>query len=167
MSENYLHIKKDEAGNEIARYPVKVETEKVDVNELYIEAGDLAGIISDRYRGKLWQAIEDGSKFSKPLLYFIVMIKKDPIDKQKIHIKLTISDKGLPNKMYEGTDYWRYDYKIGELKLIWSIPHKSSMAMYLKDPHRFDPQLIKWINDFIKQEGLDIKKLESKKVKIL
>lgn len=164
---NYIHIKKDENGNEIARFPVNIKEEHIRIDDYSIEAGDLTAAISDKYRLNLWQAIEDGVKFQKPILYFIVMVKKDALVKQKMHIKLTISDKPLPNKMYESTDYWQYDYKKEELKLKWSIPHKSKFAMYLKDESKYDPLLIEWIKRFVKQEGMDVKKLESKKIKVI
>lgn len=99
-TQTYYHIKKDDFGNEIAKFPVTVSKDYININELYIEAWDMASLIKEKYAKSLDKAIEDGRKLGKDILYFIIMIKKDPTNKKNIHIKIAISDKPLPNKKY-------------------------------------------------------------------
>jgi len=163
----HTHIKQDENGNEIARYDVTTSESYININDSFIEAWDLATAIKEKYEVSLDKSINDGGKFDKPLLYFMVIVKKNPIEKKKIHIKIGISDTPLSNKKYEAVDYWSYDYRKNKLHLIWSVPHKTAMKLYLKDPERYDKDLVRWTREFIAQEGLDLKALERKKIKIL
>lgn len=161
----HTHIKKDEFGNETGRFDVTTSTDTISINEQYVEAWDLAGEMRKKYEASLSKAIEDGFKLNKPKLYFIIMVKKNPLEKKKIHIKIGITDKKL-SKFYENTDFWEYDYVKGKEKLLWSIPHKSSMKLYLKDPENYDKNLIMWLRQFIAQEGMDLQKYEKRKVKL-
>ena len=161
----HTHIKKDEFGNETARFDVNTSTSQININDHYVEAWDLAGEIRKKYEASLNKAFEDGASHNKNKLYFIVMVKKNPIDKKKIHIKIGITDKKL-SKLYESTDFWCYDYLKGKPTLLWSIPHKSSMKNYLKEPGNYDKSLIMWIKQFIAQEGMDLKLYEKRKIKL-
>jgi hypothetical protein len=161
----HQHIKKDELGNETARFDVTTSTSQINTNEHYLEAWDLTKEISKKYQASLSKSFDDGSKLNKNKLYFIVMVKKDPESKQKIHIKIAITDKKL-HKLYESTDLWSYDYVKGKATLLWSVPHKSAMMNYLKEPENYDKNLIKWINQFLDQSGFDIKAYDKKKIKI-
>lgn len=164
-TESHIHIKKDEFGNETGRFDVNTSTSQININDNYIEAWDLAAEIQKKYEVSLNKAFQDGSKLKKNKLYFIVMVKKNAVDKKKIHIKIGIIDKKL-SKLYESTDFWSYDYLKNKPALLWSVPHKSAMKNYLKEPDNYDKSLIMWLRQFIAQEGMDLQKYEKRKVKL-
>jgi len=128
----------------------------LNITDPYVECGDLAKEIGKHYMTDLMKAIEEGSKFNREKLWFICVFKKNPFQKEKMHLKIGISDFPI-KKMRESMDLWEYNYKTNELTAIWSLPHRFEMKNYLRTPELYDKKLIHWINQYLKQENIDIK----------
>jgi len=129
----------------------------LEVNDRWIEAGDLANEIGKIYIQDLDSAIEDGRKYNKKILYFVIMTEKNPTDLQEINIKIGITDKFFP-ELKESMDFWKYDYKTEEKTLLWSVPSRIDMKNFLRAEHRYSKDIIKWIKKFLKQHPeIDLK----------
>lgn len=43
---------------------------------------------------------------------------------------------------------YSYNQNSGELKILWSLPSKQESEVVLQNSHLYDPQLVKWIEDY-------------------
>lgn len=137
---------------------VKRKTRELHLDDPYTECNDVAHEIGKFYMADLRDAIETGRKLSLDKLWLAVNVRKNPIYHRKLHIKIGLIDKPL-TKLRESFDLWEYNYPKEELTCLWSLPHRYEMKNYLSTPDKFDPKLIHWINQFLKQEGIDKKDL--------
>ena len=144
---------------------VSVSSRFLEVNELEIECGDLAREIGKFYMADLRKAIQSARKYGLEKVWFAVNFRKNPIDHRKMHLKIGILDRPL-TKLRESFDLWVFDYHKEELTPLWSLPHRYEMKTYLKAPENYSPELIKWIRQFVKQEGLDLDKMEKASYKL-
>jgi hypothetical protein len=133
-----------------------IETrENIRSNDVYVEAGDLANEVGKRYMKQLWKSIERHSSLNEPILYFISMIKKNPKNSTEILLYI-MPCKNKFKLLRESCDHWQYDYKKNELTLLWSIPHRTEMKNFLRAPEKYNKDIIRWINDYIAQEHIDL-----------
>jgi len=120
-----------------------------------IAAGDLANHIGGYFMEDLQKAIDNHRKYEKPILYFVCQIRKDPTDTTKINLTIAAMDKRI-KYLRESTDLWQYDYKNEKLELLWSIPHRTEMKNFLRNPDKYSKDLIKWIKKYLKQEKINL-----------
>lgn len=130
-----------------------------------IEVGDLGKEIGKKYMQKLREAIENHRKYEKDILWFIVKVEKEPWNIRAIKITFGVVDKPL-KFMRERMDLWKYDYKKEELSVCWSLPHHLEMRNFLNNPWNYPKQLIQWINQYLKQENIDLTKEKILKIKL-
>lgn len=121
-----------------------------------IEAGDLTNECGKSYMNGLWKAIVDHRVMRLPIIWFIVIVKKDMKDDRIIRITIKAHRKPL-KYLHEGVDLWEYDYLQDKLDLVWSLPHRTEMNNFIRNPDKYDKRLIGWIKDFIKQDKINLK----------
>jgi len=136
---------------------VKERTRNIKIsNDEVVEAGDLANVIGKYCLEDLEIAVEDHRKYGIDKLYFICQLRKDPRDTNKLKMTIGVTDIKL-RLLKESTDFWEYDYLKEKLTLLWSIPHRIEMKNFLKSPEKYSKDLIRWINEYIKQEKINLK----------
>jgi len=134
---------------------VSVSSRFLEVNDLEIECGDLAREIGKFYMDDLRKSIQTARKFGLEKVWFAVNFRKNPLDHSKMHLKIGIIGQPL-TKLRESFDLWEFDYHKEELTPLWSLPHRYEMKTYLKEPEKYSPELIKWIRQYLAQEGIDL-----------
>lgn len=121
-----------------------------------IAAGDLANEAGKSYMNGLFKAIDDHEKYKRNILWIAVKIEKERWDKRVIKISYGVMDKPL-KFMRESMDLWEYDYRNSKLKLCWSLPHRVEMKNFLRAPEKYSKDLIRWINEYVAQERINLK----------
>jgi len=141
--------------------PIIVTKDKIETSDLYIEAGDLSNEIGKRFMKRLWSSIEFHSKFGLDKIYFLSMIRKNPSNLEEINVTIKALKAPLTYPR-ESMDHWEYDYRSEKLTLLWSLPHRTEMKNFLRAPEKYNKDLIKWIKQYIKNEGINLKDDSSK-----
>lgn len=113
--------------------------------------------ILDEYQHKYVQEMEDVvnnnfHKYESPF-YIVVLTKKEPWA-LNIMRNWFIARQTRPTTKFlreEFPTYMNTVYSVNkathELKILWSLPIKQDADVVLKNPHLYDPQLVKWIQD--------------------
>jgi len=134
---------------------IKISKKEIHLSDYHVAAGDLSNEIGKFFMEKLWNQIEFHRDFNLDKIYFVTMFKKNPTNTNEVNLYL----KALRVPLYylrESTDLWEYDYQKDELKLLWSLPHRTEMKNFLRDPEKYNKDLIRWINKYIKQENINL-----------
>jgi hypothetical protein len=160
---SHTHIVKNPDGSEVKRFDVKTREDKINISEKFVEAGDLTSEMIKHYNKSLWLAVKDHRNLGLKKLYFGVLVKRNPTDHNKFHVKILPFRQEL-DKLYENMDFYVYDYEKEEMKWLWSVPHKFMMKNYLKDESKYDKKLIYFIKKFLKQENLDLNDFKPSKI---
>lgn len=129
--------------------------ENINVSDYIIEAGDLANEVGKKLMKDLYASIERHASLNIPKLYFLTSIKKDPTNLQQIHLYIKVMSRQL-HYLRENFSLWEFDYGNEKLKLLWSIPHRTEMKNFLREPSKYSPDLIKWIKMYLKQEKINL-----------
>lgn len=137
----------------------------IGTNDLNVEAGDMVNEMGKVYTGKVKEAIESHRLSGLSKIFILVESKKHSSNWNEIHLNITVFPRRF-SKMYESMDYFEYDYKEDKLKLLWSVPEMGAMKMYLRDPEKYNPKFIEWIKRYLKQEGINLKKIKSKVIEL-
>ena len=111
----------------------------------------------------LWEAIERNAGQHKKL-FFLTMIRKNPTKLTEINVYIFPFEE-FSNTMRESADLWQYDYENEKLHLIWSIPHRTEMKNFLRSPEKYNKDLIKWINQYLDQENINLKDKSAQVIK--
>lgn len=118
-----------------------------------IAAGDLANELGKQYMISLRKSVENHRKYKRGILYFFILIKKEVYNDRVIKLHIGVNDR-FSGTLRHDTDVWQYDYNKEELKLLYSLPHKLAMKNFLHAPEKYSKDLLKWINQYLLQEGL-------------
>ena len=144
---------------------IKVKESSITIGNTIVEAGDLAKEVGKLYIQDLNAAIEDGRKHNRTELSFLVHSKKDTFNKNKINITIGVCDV-LLSRMRQLTDYYIYNYDKEELKLIWTLPHKTEMKRFMREPEKYPQLIIQSIRQYLKQEGINLSKRKEEVVSL-
>lgn len=117
--------------------------------------GDLVNEIGKDYMGGLHQAVESNRCMNKPVLWFLIRINKDILDSHKVTIAVAAIEKPF-SYYHENLDVWKYDYEKEKLELVYSLPHRTEMKNFLREPKKYSKDLVKWCKEYLAQDKVDI-----------
>lgn len=124
-------------------------------NDLYVETNDLTTEIGKYYLERLWKNIELHEVMGLKKIYFIVKSEKNPLMPNQLVIRICAIKHPL-HFMREQMDHWEYDYVKNKLKILWSVPHRVEMKNFLRAPEKYNPDIIKWIKQYLHQEKINL-----------
>lgn len=106
------------------------------------------------YTAKIEETIRDNVNRYDPPFYIVVLTKKEPwalnvmrnwfVARQTKPLARVLR-RDYPNHLQT---VYSFNGRNGELKLLWSLPTALDCLPILKNKAIYDPQLVKWIEDF-------------------
>lgn len=119
-----------------------------------IEVGEILDEYKHEYLEEILTCINENKNKYEPPFYIVVLTKKEPwalnvmrnwfIARQTKPSAKWMRDQ-FPNFMQT---VYSWHNKKEELKILWSLPIAQDAAVVLKNKDLYDPQLVKWVQDY-------------------
>jgi hypothetical protein len=144
-------IKKNPAKVGQAAFDLLSKKQEVQTVEETIEG------MTPKYYEELMVAADAGARAFKFPFYVVVLRKKETIAGQIMNVLLhkycsrqTKPKASFLRSEFPNADHDVYEVNSGTITLLWTLPTKQDSLTILKNKDIYDPQLVRWIQDYEK-----------------
>ena len=119
----------------------------------YVEAGDLGREIGKGYMLELEDMISKHAHL-KGIYYIFALQHADALMPEAQKVVLCSGREEHRGKFRPtwGADLWKINNSLDTREVLWSLPSRETLRLFLSNPSQVDPQLLKWIR--MHQAGL-------------
>lgn len=152
------HLKTDRS--KLKTNPAKVGQAAYDIlskDQHVQEVGETIAEMTSKYFDELIIAAKEGTKEFESPFYVVILRKKETLggNVSNVLFHRYVRRQTKPSPKYlraefpnADHDVYEIDGKLMSIKLLWTLPTAQDSQTILKNKNLYDPQLVKWIEQF-------------------